>query len=50
MLQSRMMPERVRAILLAGIRFALLWHQQGGRRWRLVLQRGALKNALDQLS
>ncbi|MCE8028053.1 high frequency lysogenization protein HflD [Billgrantia desiderata] len=48
-LQSRMMPERVRAILLAGIRFALLWHQQGGRRWRLVLQRGALKNALDQL-
>jgi high frequency lysogenization protein len=49
MLQSRMMPERVRAILLAGIRFALLWHQQGGRRWRLVLQRGALKNALDQL-
>ncbi|WP_445157108.1 high frequency lysogenization protein HflD [Halomonas sp. E14] len=50
MLQSRMMPERVRAILLAGIRFALLWHQQGGRRWKLVFQRGALKNALDQLS
>ncbi|MFQ3786819.1 high frequency lysogenization protein HflD [Halomonas sp. A29] len=49
MLQSRMMPERVRAILLGGIRFALLWHQQGGRRWKLVFQRGALKNALDQL-
>lgn len=49
MLQSRMMPERVRAILLAGIRFALLWHQQGGRRWKLVFQRGALKKALDQL-
>jgi len=49
LLQSRMMPERVRAILLAGIRFALLWHQQGGRRWRLIFQRGALKKTLDQL-
>ncbi|MEQ6916689.1 high frequency lysogenization protein HflD [Halomonas aquatica] len=49
LLQSRMMPERVRAILLAGIRFALLWHQQGGRRWKLVFQRGALKKSLDQL-
>lgn len=49
LLQTRMMPERVRAILLAGIRFALLWHQQGGRRWKLVFQRGALKKALDQL-
>ena len=49
LLQTRMMPERVRAILLAGIRFALLWHQQGGRRWKLVFQRGALKNTLDQL-
>ena len=50
LLQSRMMPERVRAILLAGIRFALLWHQQGGRRWKLIFQRGALKKALDQLA
>ncbi|WP_416140107.1 high frequency lysogenization protein HflD [Halomonas sp. HK25] len=50
LLQQRMMPERVRAILLGGIRFALLWHQQGGRRWKLIIQRGALKKALDQLS
>ncbi|MGJ7457241.1 high frequency lysogenization protein HflD [Halomonas sp. MA07-2] len=50
LLQQRMMPERVRAILLGGIRFALLWHQQGGRRWKLVIQRGALKKALDQLA
>lgn len=49
LLQQRMMPERVRAILLAGVRFALLWHQQGGRRWKLVLQRGALKRALDRI-
>ncbi len=50
LLQQRMMPERVRAILLGGIRFALLWHQQGGRRWKLIVQRGTLKKALDQLS
>lgn len=50
LLQSRTMPERIRAVLLAGIRFALLWHQQGGRRWKLVFQRSALKKALDQLA
>src|SRR5690554_8201956 len=50
LLQSPMMPERIRAVLLAGIRFALLWHQQGGRRWKLVFQRSALKKALDQLA
>ncbi|EPC02530.1 lysogenization protein HflD [Litchfieldella anticariensis FP35 = DSM 16096] len=50
LLQQHMMPERVRAALLAGVRFALLWHQQGGRRWKLIFQRNALKKALDQLN
>ncbi len=49
LLQQRMMPERVRTALLAGIRFALLWNQQGGRRWKLLLQRNAMKKALDRL-
>ncbi|WP_136067154.1 high frequency lysogenization protein HflD [Modicisalibacter radicis] len=49
LLQQRMMPERVRTALLAGIRFALLWHQQGGRRWKLLMQRNAMKKALDRL-
>lgn len=49
LLQTRMMPERVRACLMAGIRFALLWHQQGGRRWKLMFQRKALRRALDDL-
>lgn len=49
LLQSPMMPERIRACLLAGVRFALLWHQQGGRRWRLILQRGAMQRALDAI-
>jgi len=29
----------VRALLLAGLRSAILWHQVGGRQWRLVFQR-----------
>lgn len=49
LLQQRMMPERVRAALLSGIRFALLWHQQGGRRWKLIFQRAAMKKTLDRL-
>ncbi|ANF58681.1 high frequency lysogenization protein HflD [Halotalea alkalilenta] len=49
LLSSPMMPERVRAVLLAGIRFALLWRQQGGRRWQLVLMRGRIKRALAEL-
>ncbi|MHB0776486.1 high frequency lysogenization protein HflD [Halomonas sp. WWR20] len=49
LLQQRMMPERVRAALLAGIRFALLWHQQGGRRWKLLMARGPMKKALNEL-
>ncbi|KXS37641.1 MAG: high frequency lysogenization protein [Halomonadaceae bacterium T82-2] len=48
LLQQRMMPERVRAALLSGIRFALLWHQQGGRRWKLLFQRSAMRKALEQ--
>jgi len=29
---------RVRSLLLAGIRAAMLWHQKGGRRWQFVFQ------------
>jgi len=29
---------RVRTLLLAGIRAAMLWHQKGGRRWQFVFQ------------
>jgi len=29
---------RIRALLLAGIRAALLWHQKGGRRWQFIFQ------------
>ena len=30
---------RIRTLLLGGIRSAVLWYQLGGRRWRLVFYR-----------
>lgn len=34
---------KIRALLLAGIRAALLWRQAGGNRWKLLLERGKLQ-------
>jgi high frequency lysogenization protein len=41
-LQQEEIANRVRALLLSGIRAAFLWHQLGGRRWQLILRRGAI--------
>ncbi|HET6632185.1 MAG TPA: high frequency lysogenization protein HflD [Rhodanobacteraceae bacterium] len=38
-LQQPAQVERIRSLLLAGIRSAVLWRQLGGRRWRLLLHR-----------
>ena len=40
---------KIRAILLAGIRSAVLWRQIGGNRWQLFLQRTKLANVAKQL-
>ncbi len=32
--------EQIRALLLAGVRAAVLWRQVGGSQWRLLLRRG----------
>ncbi len=40
-LQSQDRSERVRALLLAGIRAAVLWEQSGGSRWSLLFGRRA---------
>ena len=40
----------IRTLLLAGIRSAFLWHQLGGRRWKLLLQRKQLLHTSQQLS
>jgi high frequency lysogenization protein len=38
---------RVRALLLAAIRSAILWRQCGGRRWQLLLQRHSIITAVE---
>ena len=49
-LQDRQTADKVRALLLAGIRSAFLWRQLGGRRWKLVLQRRRLLVTSEALS
>ena len=38
-LQNTANPARIRVVLLAGVRAAVLWRQTGGRKWQLLLQR-----------
>lgn len=38
---------RIRAVLLAGIRSAFLWKQVGGSRWQLLFKRGGYLRAAD---
>jgi high frequency lysogenization protein len=40
---------KIRAILLAGIRSAVLWQQVGGSRWQLVFKRRGYRNMIDKL-
>lgn len=42
--------ERIRALLLAAVRSAVLWHQVGGRRWQLLLARKKLLESLKYLN
>ena len=48
-LQNDYVSNRVRSLLLAGIRSAVLWHQLGGRRWRLILYRKRLQETASAL-
>lgn len=42
---------KVRAVLLAGVRSAWLWHQLGGRKWHLILQKNRyIASAASQLA
>ena len=41
--------ERVRTLLLAAIRSAVLWRQCGGSRWQLIFQRRRVYNTARQL-
>ena len=49
LLQRSDIADVVRALLLGGVRAAWLWHQLGGRRWRLLLDRNRLKASAIRL-
>ena len=40
---------RIRALLLSGIRAAMLWQQVGGRRWHLLLKRKQITDEASKL-
>ncbi|MFW5450931.1 MAG: high frequency lysogenization protein HflD [Methylophagaceae bacterium] len=40
---------RIRSLLLAGIRAAMLWHQKGGRRWQFIFQSNKILNIATEL-
>ncbi|SDR83732.1 high frequency lysogenization protein [Halopseudomonas sabulinigri] len=48
-LQQPDVANRIRALLLAGIRGATLWRQVGGHRWQLLFQRKKLLDATKAL-
>ncbi len=48
-LQNKETANQVRALLLAGVRAATLWHQVGGRRWHLLLYRRDMLRALERI-
>ena len=41
-LANPLLANKIRALLLAGIRSAVLWRQTGGRRWQLLFQRSKI--------
>ena len=49
-LQDEHNADIIRALLLSGIRSAFLWRQLGGKRWKLALQRGKLRDLAGKLS
>lgn len=50
-LQKKIVQERIRALLLAGVRAAVFWRQMGGKRRHLLLARKEIvKNAQQQLN
>ena len=48
-LQKDAVASRIRALLLAGIRLAILWHQLGGRRLHLMLYRKRIIETAEAL-
>lgn len=49
MLQNEDNAARIRALFLAGVRAAFLWHGMGGRRWQLLFQRKRQNDLLETI-
>lgn len=49
-LQAAGMAERIRAILLAGVRAAWLWRRLGGRRWHLIFTRSQILSEIRAIA
>lgn len=48
-LKHEMAAARIRAVLMAGIRSAVLWWQLGGRRWQVLFRRSQFSGAAARL-
>lgn len=48
-LRNELIADKVRILLLAGVRSAFLWRQLGGRRWQLLFKRGQFSRCVDDL-
>ncbi len=48
-LQSAHNANKIRSLLLAGIRSAVLWQQKGGRRWQLLFSRKKIAYTAERL-
>ena len=46
-LRNTLVADQIRALLLAGIRSAVLWHQLGGRRWHLFFYKKRIRDTLS---
>jgi high frequency lysogenization protein len=48
-LQNELVATKVRVLLFAGVRAAVLWRQTGGKRWHLLFRRQMLRDNLTRL-
>lgn len=48
-LRKQAVADKIRALLLAGIRSALLWHQLGGRRWHLFVYKKRIRDCVSDV-
>ena len=48
-LRNQQVADQIRALLLAGIRSAMLWHQLGGRRWHLFFYKKRIRDCVASI-